>query len=81
MWLKALVAALIVAIPAIGWTAEARNLRVTPKTYQDCRRMPQYCAGDDSGRARRDYYRKNTRQGGGYGVYRGQRRLWTDKAQ
>jgi len=81
MWRSVLVAALIVAIPSIGWTAEARNPRVSPQTYQDCRRFPEKCAGDDRARARRDYYRNNTRQGGGYGIYRGQRRIWSDKAQ
>jgi hypothetical protein len=81
MWRKILTAALIVAIPSIGWAAEARNPRVSPQTYQDCRRFPQKCAGDDRARTRRDYYRNNTRQGSGYGVYRGQRRIWSDKAE
>lgn len=81
MWRKALAAILMIAIPSIGWTAEARNPRVSPKTYLDCRRFPEKCAGDDRNRVRRDYYRNNTRQGSGDGVYRGQRRIWTDKAQ
>jgi hypothetical protein len=81
MWMKSLVAILILALPSTGWTAEARNPRVSPQNYQDCRRLPQRCAGDDRARARRDYYRNTTRQGSDYGVYRGQRRLWTDQAQ
>ena len=81
MWRNVLAAALFVALPSIGNAAEARNPRVSSQTYQDCRRFSEKCAGDDRARTRRDYYRSTTRQGGGYGVYRGQRRLWTDKAQ
>ena len=81
MWRTVFLSTLIVVIPSLSQAAEARNPRVSPQNYQDCQRLPQYCVGNDSARARPDYYRKNTRQGSGYGVYRGQRRLWTDQTK
>ncbi|WP_454849196.1 hypothetical protein [Rhizobium binxianense] len=61
--------------------AEPRNPRVNQKTYNDCRRNPSLCAGDDRNRARRDYYRDNRRQGSGQYIYRGQRRIWTEESR
>ncbi|GAA3077246.1 hypothetical protein GCM10010520_25380 [Rhizobium viscosum] len=60
---------------------DPRNPRVNEQNYQDCRRFPERCAGDDRNRNRRDYYRDNTRQGSGKYIYRGERRIWTDESR
>lgn len=81
LWVLALSAALAVPFPAHSDVTDPRNPRVSNKNYVDCQRMPDRCAGNDSQRARRDYYRKNTRQGNSPCTFRGEQRTWSEDCQ
>ncbi len=73
--------ALVVSAAVPTQAAEPRNPRVSDKNYIDCQRMPDRCAGKDSQRARRDYYRQNTRQGNSPCTFRGEQRTWSEDCE